>query len=259
MPDWLSAILFGIVEGVTEFLPISSTGHLIIAERWLKPESDLFLTVIQSGAVLAVITVFFGRLKDLVLRWREPQNMDYATKLIVAFFITGVGGLLMKKFDFELPETPTPVAWVTLIGGVAILIIEYLLKNKETKDQIPWGVAIAIAIAQLMAAMLPGLSRSGSTILMAMAFGVNRKAATEFSFLLGVPTLLAAGGLQIISGWKDGSLAQEDIGNLVLATIVSAITAFLVVKWLLKFVQSHTFVGFGYYRIVLGIVILLIA
>lgn len=164
----------------------------------------------------------------------------------------------MKKFDFELPETPTPVAWVTLIGGILILVIEFWLKDKQAKEEIPWGVVIAIAIAQLLAAMLPGLSRSGSTILMAMAFGVHRRAATEFSFLLGVPTLLSAGGLQIISGWKDGSLAEEDLGNLLLATFVSAITAFLVVKWLLRFVQSHTFTGFGYYRIVLGIVILLL-
>ena len=257
MTDWISAGLLGIIEGVTEFLPVSSTGHLLLAQQWLPRQTDLFNTIVQCGAVLAVLAVFSKRIRQLVLQRREAATRDYSFKLLFAFAITGAGGLLLKKLGFELPKTAAPVAWATLIGGVMILLIEAWLRDRPLHDQITWTVAIAVGLAQLVAAIFPGTSRSGITILMAIALGISRPAATEFSFLLGIPTLLAAGALQVYSAHKHSALQSENWTMVALATVVAAITAFLVVKWLLRFVQTHTFIGFGVYRIVLGILILL--
>jgi len=258
VPDWLAVIVLGIVEGITEFLPISSTGHLLLVDQWLgRHSSDLFVTVVQSGAVLAVILAFWSRVVQLAVGWRDPQVRDYILKLGAAFAITGVGGLLLKKLNFELPDRPGPVAWATLIGGVMILVIETWLRNKPLREDVTWMIAVLAGVAQLLAAVFPGASRSGATILMALALGLNRPKAAEFSFLLGVPTLLAAGGLQIVSALRKGETI--DWAMVSLGALVSAITAFVAVKWLLRFVQSHTFVIFGWYRIVLGVLILLFA
>jgi undecaprenyl-diphosphatase len=254
MPEWLVVVILGLIEGITEFLPVSSTGHMLLAEHWLPHrQSETFLAVIQSGAVLAVITVFAGRVKAMFTRWNEPANRDFIFKLAVAFFITAVGGIVLKKLGFRLEEKPGPVAWATLIGGILILLIEAFLKNKPLKDEVSWTVAIAIGAAQLIAVVFPGSSRSGTTILMALALGVNRPRAAEFSFLLGIPTLLAAGALKIVT-------EKEPVNwpMLALGCIVAAVTAFAVVKWLLKYVQTHTFNVFGWYRIALGAAILLL-
>jgi len=135
-----------VIEGVTEFLPISSTGHLLIAQHWLGRQSDVFNTVIQSGAVLAVLVVFTGRLKQLFWHWRKPESQRYLLKLTVAFGLTGSGGLILKSLNFELPETAVPVAWATLIGGVLFLIVERWLRGRETTDEITWRVAIAVGL-----------------------------------------------------------------------------------------------------------------
>ncbi|MEN3941493.1 undecaprenyl-diphosphate phosphatase [Prosthecobacter sp. SYSU 5D2] len=254
MPDWLSVILLGIIEGVTEFLPISSTGHLLIPQTlgWLPTKSDLFNVVIQSGAVLAVLAVFSQRVGHMARTLHSPETRDYLGKLAAAFAITGAGGLVIKLLDIKLPETVTPVALATLIGGFIILILERLYRGKNGAVEITWAVVVAVAVAQLLAAIFPGLSRSGSSIMMAMAFGIARPAATEFSFLLGIPTLMAAGALQIYSEVSENGAAGEDWGMIALGTLVSALSAFVVVKWLIRFVQSHTFNGFAIYRIILG-------
>jgi len=261
MPDWLAVIILGIIEGVTEFLPISSTGHLLIPQTlgWLPARSDLFNVVIQSGAVLAVLAVFAQRVRHLLTTLSDPNTRDYLAKLATAFFITAVGGLVIKKLDIELPETIPPVAWATLIGGILIFVLEYLHKGKSGTIQITWVVVVAVALAQLLAAVFPGTSRSGASILMALAFGVSRPAATEFSFLLGIPTLMAAGAFKILSAIKDGVAGNEDWGMVALGTLVSGIAAFIVVKWLIRFVQSHTFNGFALYRVVLGAALLIYA
>jgi len=256
VPDWLNVALLGVIEGVTEFLPVSSTGHLLIAEKWLGPRTDLFNVVIQCGAVLAVLMAFWGRMRELVLGLHNRENRDYLLKLGAAFLITAVGGLVLKKLNFKLPDTAAPVAWATLIGGVLILVIEGLLRGKSLKPQITWPLAIAVGGGQLLAAIFPGTSRSGATILIALALGLERRAATEFSFLLGIPTLLSAGGLQIYSAHKHGETV--DWGLVLIGAIAAAITAFITVRWLLRYVQSHTFQVFGWYRIALGIVILII-
>lgn len=258
MSDWFSIVLLGIIEGITEFLPVSSTGHLLLVQDsgWLPRQTDLFNVVIQSGAVVAVLFVFAKRSRELATRWREPANFDYLSKLAVAFVITAAGGLIMKKMNFRLPETAAPVAWATLIGGVVILGVERWLKGRKMSEDITWAMAVAVAGAQLLAATCPGTSRSGACILAAMALGLARPAATEFSFLIGVPTLLAAGGLKIFSALKDGTAGDENWGMVALGTVVSAVAAFFVVKWLLRFVQTHTLNVFGWYRIALGILIL---
>ncbi|MHC1768066.1 MAG: undecaprenyl-diphosphate phosphatase [Verrucomicrobiia bacterium] len=256
MPEWLAIVILGIIEGVTEFLPVSSTGHLLLMQHWLPRQSDLFNTVIQCGTVLAVVVVFTSRIKQMVFRWRERETQDYLAKLAAAFFLTGTGGIVLKMIDFQLPETTTPVASATLLGGILFIVVEQWLRNKPRKDELTWRVALACGLAQLLAAVFPGASRSGTTILAGLVLGASRPAATEFSFLLGIPTLLSAGALQIASAYRRGETASIDWGMLLLGSVVAAAVAFVVVKWLLRFVQSHTFVGFGWYRIALGIAML---
>lgn len=258
MPEWLVVVILGLIEGITEFLPISSTGHMLLAEHWLPhKQSEVFLAVVQSGAVLAVMVVFTDRVRQMLTKWREPETQQFIAKLAVAFGLTVIGGLVLKKMDFELERNVRPVAWATLIGGVLILIVEAVLKGKKLRDEITWPIAIAIGIGQLLAIIFPGASRSGSTILMALAMGTNRARAAEFSFLLGVPTLLAAGALEVFKEIRAPGPIPVNWGLLALGTAVAAVTAFASVKWLLKFVQSNTFNVFGWYRIILGALILL--
>jgi undecaprenyl-diphosphatase len=253
------AIVLGVIEGVTEFLPVSSTGHLLLAQAWLPAQSALFNTVIQSGAVLAVGLVFTRRLRELALEWRAPATRDYAFKLAAAFVLTALCGLGLKWLGWKLPERAAPVAWATLVGGVLFLVVERRLAGRTPRTEIPWPVAVAVGLAQVAAGALPGTSRSGATILAALLLGVERRAATEFSFLLGVPTLLAAGAYECWAVQRDGGLGAVNWPLLLLATAVSAGTAFVVVRWLLHFVQTHTFVVFGWYRVALGAAILLLA
>jgi undecaprenyl-diphosphatase len=259
MPDWLSAVFLGIIEGLTEFLPVSSTGHLLLAQNslLLPKQSDLFNVVIQSGAVIAVLLAFSTRAKDLLVNWATPENRDYLAKLAVAFGITGAGGLIIKKLELQLPEKVAPVAWATLIGGLVIFAVEAWAKKRAPSAKLTWSIAIAVAVAQLVAAVFPGTSRSGACILVALALGLGRPMATEFSFLVGVPTLLAAGGLKIVSAIGKGTAGDEKWGLVLIATLAAAASAFVVVKWLMRFVQTHTLVVFGWYRIVLGAALLL--
>lgn len=259
MPEWISIVILGIIEGITEFLPISSTGHLLIAEHWLPHQTDLFNVVIQTGAVLAVIPLFHTRFHQFIHQPRDPKTRDYLFKIIVAFFITGVGGFIMEKKHFKLPEELTPVGIALLIGGIVFIVVETLLRGKKLETEIPWSVAIAVGIGQLIAAAFPGASRSGTTIMIAMILGIARPAATEFSFLVSIPTMLAAGGYKIFKSVHHPEIGapHENWGMVLLATIVAAIVSFIAVKWLLRYVQTHTFICFGIYRIVMGIVILL--
>jgi undecaprenyl-diphosphatase len=263
MPEWIAVILLGMIEGITEFLPISSTGHLLIAERlrWLPHQSELFNVVIQCGAVLAVLVVFFRRAQKLALGWRQPANRDYLLKLLTAFLITGVAGLFLKHLGFLTlnKESAAPVLWATLIGGVLILIIEWMLKGKAGDSDVTWKIALLVAGAQLLAMIFPGTSRSGATILIAMALGLSRPAATEFSFLLGIPTLLGAGAFQIFSAFHHQEAGRENWPMVLLGSVAAMVTAFIAVQWLLRFVQTHTFIAFGWYRIALGILLLFVA
>jgi undecaprenyl-diphosphatase len=258
MPDFIAVILLGIIEGITEFLPISSTGHLLIAEHWIPAQSEMFNVVIQCGAVLAVFAVFAKRVRELVSEFNKPATRDYLLKLLVAFILTGIGGLLLKKAGFTLPKTLNPIAWATLIGGIIILAIEFFVQDKSKSEVVTWPIALIVAGGQLLAAACPGTSRSGATILFAMVLGLSRVKATEFSFLVGIPTMFAAGAYEIHHELKHAPPGSIHWHMVFLGTIVAAITAFITVKWLLRFVQSHTFNAFGWYRIALGIAIFLL-
>ena len=258
MPEWLAVILLGVIEGVTEFLPISSTGHLLLVENshLLPGQSDLFNITIQSGAALAVLAVFGGRLRDLLARVREPAAGGYLAKLLLAFVITGAGGLAVKRLGFVLPKEVAPIAWATLIGGVVILLVEWGLRGRAARSEVTWAIAVAVGLAQLLAAVFPGTSRAAATIMIAMLLGLARPAATEFSFLVGVPTLLAAGGFETLHALRHPAGPPTKWGMLALGTVVSALTAFVVVRWLLRWIQTHSFVPFGWYRIALGLLML---
>ena len=250
IPDWLAVIILGIVEGITEFIPVSSTGHLLIAENWMGiHKSDLFNIAIQSGAVLAVIPLFKDRI-SMLMRWHEPASLTLNLKILTAFLITVAGGLVIDHRGIKLPETVQPVAAALIIGGVLFIIVEALMRGKAFTEDISWLIVVVVAIGQLVAAIFPGTSRSGATIIFAMMLGTGRVAATEFSFLVGIPTLLAAGGYKILKALKIG--AQEDWGLLLLGAVVAALISFVAVKWMLRYVQTHTFVSFGIYRIVFG-------
>ncbi len=257
MPDWIAVILLGIIEGITEFLPVSSTGHLLIAERWLPHKSDLFNILIQAGAVLAVLPLFSDRLRQFCFEWRAERTRDYLLKILTAFVITGIGGVLLEKNDFKLPETALPVAVALLVGGILFILIEHWLRGRELGQTITWTIAVAVGLAQLVAAVFPGTSRSGATILVALLLGLSRPAATEFTFLVGIPTMLAAGGLKLVKELTRQGGPTEEWGMLALGFVIAALVSFVVVKWLLRFVQTHTFVAFGWYRIALGAVLLL--
>jgi undecaprenyl-diphosphatase len=257
MPDWLAVTLLGIIEGITEFLPVSSTGHLLIAQKWLPRQSDLFNIFIQSGAVLAVLPLFPHRLHQFIFRWRERETQDYLLKIFVAFAITGVGGLILSKLDFKLEEDVGPIAAALFVGGLAFVVIEMWLKGKPLSNEVTWSIVVAVGVAQLVAAIFPGTSRSGSTIIAALVLGLNRAVATEFTFLVGIPTMLAAGGLEMFKELRGGE-QHEDMGMLLLGFLVSAAVSFVAVKWLLGYVRTHTFTVFGWYRIGVAVVVVLL-
>ena len=264
MTDLPASLLLGIIEGITEFLPISSTGHLPVAERWLGHRSDLFNIAIQAGAILAVVLIYRQRLWQLLVGFAtERDSRDYALKLALAFVVTAVLGLVVKKLGFALPESITPVAWALLIGGVWMLVAEQLAARRALalgeRSRITWTVALLVGIAQVVAGMFPGTSRSAATIFVALLFGTtNRVAATEFAFLVGIPTMFAATAYELLEVYKDGGIAGEDWTGLAIAFAAAAITAFVAVKWLLRYIQSHRFTAFALYRIVLGAALLLL-
>ena len=252
-------VALGIVEGVTEFLPISSTGHLLIAEGLgLGGEPDVFNVVIQAGAILAVVFIYWGKIMDLFAHIENPAARGYLFKIGAAFITTAIVSLiLIKHFKLHLPETLTPVAWATLIGGFVIFAVEMFAKNLYPHEDISWSEAIMMGLAQVLAGVFPGTSRSGATIMTGLAMGMKRPAATEFSFLLGIPTMFAASALDLFRYRKDLATGGGHLlVDIALGFLVSMVVAFFVVKWLLYFVRSHTFNGFAVYRVILGGVLL---
>lgn len=273
MSDLFAALLLGILEGLTEFLPVSSTGHLIIAERWLGHRSDLFNIGIQAGAILAVVLIYRQRLLQLAHGFLKPDQAalptidgdtprGYAMKLVVAFVVTAVLGLVVKKLGFALPETVTPIAWALVIGGVWMIAAEYFAGRRALtlgeRARITWTVAILVGIAQVVAGVFPGTSRSAATIFVALLAGTTRRSsATEFAFLVGIPTMFAASGYELIDVVRSGQAAHEPWGAFAVAFVASAVTAFIAVKWLLGYIQSHRFTAFAVYRMALGAALLL--
>lgn len=258
MDNFIQVILLGIIEGITEFLPISSTGHLLIAEHWLGRRSDLFTVAIQAGAILAVVGIYWRRLWDLTINLSQPDNRDYLYKLSWAFVITCVGGLIAKKLGLELPETVAPIAWALIIGGVAIFAVEAYAQRQPVRDTLSWSVATWVGLAQILAAVFPGTSRSAATIFAAMLAGMtSRPAAAEFAFLVGIPTMFAATAYELLKMVEAGAIADENFTDVAVGFVVSAIVAFIAVKWLLHYIQTHRFTVFAWYRIVFGVLLLI--
>lgn len=258
MNDLVAALILGIIEGITEFLPISSTGHLLIAEHWLGAKTDFFNVFIQAGAIFAVVAIYRERLWKLGTGFFEPENRDYALKLMAAFLITAVLGYAVVKMGFELPDTVTPVAWALIIGGIWMLVAEHFAANRPDSSFISWKVAVLVGLAQVVAAVFPGVSRSGATIFVALLAGTsNRAAATEFAFLVGIPTMFAASGYKLLKLSVDG-LPHESWTEISVAFAAATVTAFIAVKWLLGYIQTHRFTAFAYYRFILGAGLLLL-
>jgi undecaprenyl-diphosphatase len=223
---------------------------------------DLFNVVIQTGAVLAVIPLFHHRFHQFIFNWRDKTVRDYFLKIVVAFFITGAGGYVMEKKGFKLPEQLLPVAIALLTGGVLFLIVERWLAARgggQDKDRgdlrnVTWTVAVAVGVGQLIAAAFPGSSRSGTTIIFSLALGLGRPLATEYSFLVSIPTMLAAGGYKIFEAFhhRVAGGPHENWSMVIMSTVIAAVVSFIAVKWLLRYVQTHTFNAFGWYRILVS-------
>lgn len=257
MSDLFSALLLGILEGLTEFLPVSSTGHLLIAEQWLGRRSDFFNIVIQAGAILAITLVYRQRLWALATGLGDRANRDYVAKLVGAFAVTAVVGLVVRKAGWELPETVQPVAWALIIGGVWMMVAEHFAGRLPEHDVVTWKVAIAVGLAQVVAGVFPGTSRSATTIFVAMLLGLSKRpAAAEFAFLVGIPTMFAASGYAFLELFHDGGIGREDFIDVGVAFAAAVVTGFAVVKWLLGYIKSHKFTAFAWYRIALGVALL---
>ncbi|MBO9621708.1 MAG: undecaprenyl-diphosphate phosphatase [Sphingomonas sp.] len=262
MNEMIVAILLGIVEGVTEFLPVSSTGHLILASELLGYDAAtwaMFNVIIQLGAILAVVVLYwrtFWAVAEGLIR-RNPTSWRFLRNLVVAFIPAAVIGLALHDQIEMLLGAPRVVAVALILGGIAILVIERLVKRTDIHGiaDIPLLRVIGIGFIQCIS-MIPGVSRSGATILGALSLGVERRTAAEFSFFLAIPTMLGATTLELAKNSEQiatGSVGWSEIG---LGFLVSFVVAILVIKWFVGIVSKHGFAPFAWYRIVAGLIAL---
>ena len=259
----IKAAIMGVVEGLTEFLPISSTGHLILAGALLGFDDDkakVFDIAIQTGAIFAVILVYWQKIRDTVLALpTDRQAQRFALNVLIAFLPAVILGLLFGKAIKAHLFTPVVVASTFIIGGFVILWAERrqqrnptLARIHEVEQMTPLD-ALKVGLAQCLA-MVPGTSRSGATIIGGMLFGLSRKAATDFSFYLAIPTLMGAGAYSLYK--ERALLSLADVPLFAVGLIVSFLSAWLCIRWLLRYIATHSFAGFAYYRIVFGVVVL---
>jgi undecaprenyl-diphosphatase len=259
VPDLVSAAVLGVVEGVTEFLPVSSTGHLIVAGDWLGFTGDrakTFEIVIQVGAILAIVWLYRQRFLDVArTAAREPDSRRFVTNLALGFLPAAALGLLTHHWIKAYLFTPLVVGCAFIIGGIAILVIERWKPTATVEDAagITPRTALAVGFAQTLA-LIPGMSRSAATIMGGYALGLSRIAATEFSFFLAVPVLAAAAGLDLVKSLH--LLSGADIPVFLVGLIVSFVAAFVVVKGFLRYVAHHSFSAFAWYRIGFGLLLL---
>lgn len=259
----IKATLMGVVEGLTEFLPISSTGHLILTGALLRfddEKSKVFDIAIQTGAIFAVILVYWQKIRDtLVMLPSQKQAQRFALNVVIGFLPAAVIGLLAYKTIKAYLFNPPVVAGAFIVGAFIILWVEKkakLVPRIETVDDMVWVDALKVGLVQCLG-MIPGTSRSGATIIGGMLLGLSRKAATEFSFFLAIPTLVGAG---VYSLYKERALLSlHDLPLFGVGLLVSFVSAWLCIRWLLRYIATHSFVGFAYYRIVFGLVVLVTA
>jgi undecaprenyl-diphosphatase len=257
--DWMmiwKTVLIGIVEGLTEFLPVSSTGHIILAEELLHfegPPGKVFEIVIQLGAILAVCFLYRAKILATVtgVFRREPVSLRFATAVIVAFLPAAVVGVALHRYIKALLDKPIVVAVALIVGGVAILVIEKVAQRPRIKsvDDVDWKTALFIGVCQCLA-MVPGVSRSAATIMGARVFRVDRATAAEFSFFLAIPTMLGATVYDLYRNWS--TLSWHGGGLILLGMVVAFVSALIVVRAFVAFISRHGFGVFAWYRIAIG-------
>ncbi len=264
----LQAIILGLIEGLTEFLPVSSTGHLVVAQRLMgigvenaaaKEAADAFAISIQAGAILAVLGLYFKRVKQMFLGLlgKDSAGLKLVIAIVVGFIPAAVAGLTLNTWIKEKLFTMWPIVIAWIVGGVAILLVAKLRENKEIKGkellEITWKMALMIGLLQCVA-MMPGTSRSLMTIVGGVLVGLSLSAAVEFSFLLGLVTLGAATAKDTLDS---GALMLEAFGplNLGLGFIAAFVSAIIAVRWMVSYLKKHGMVVFGYYRIAIGLIV----
>jgi undecaprenyl-diphosphatase len=262
LPLLVKALILGVVEGITEFLPVSSTGHLILVGDLLDFNTEkgkLFEIVIQCGAILAIVWEYRVRLISVVARLHmDPQARRFAINLLIAFLPVAILGLLFGKAIKELLFKPVPVAVAFIVGGLIILWAER--RKHEIRvgsvDEMTWSDALKIGLAQTLA-LIPGTSRAGATIIGGLFFGLSRRAATEFSFFLAIPVLFAASAYELFK--HRSTLSADDLGILGVGLVAAFASAFVCVRWLLRYISRHDFTVFAWYRIGFGVIVLVTA
>ncbi len=268
--NFIYAFFYGIVEGITEWLPISSTGHLIILERYLKFTDvsdaffEMFLVVIQLGAIIAVIVTFFNQLNPFRKEDSIKKDVFYKWKLIfIGCLPAAICGFFLNDFLDQYLYNDIVVSICLIVYGVIFIVVEHLIKKKKFKYQevtsFSLKTALIIGIGQVLS-LIPGTSRSGITILSALLIGCNRESSLEYSFYLSIPIMIGASGLKIVKYFIEGNIFTLNEFMIILTGMISAFAiSLLVVKYLMNFIKKHSFLSFGYYRIVLGIIVLLIS
>ncbi|MBR3247875.1 MAG: undecaprenyl-diphosphate phosphatase [Clostridiales bacterium] len=276
--DYFVAFVFGVVEGITEWLPVSSTGHMIILNEFLKlnvsPEFyDLYLVVIQLGAIMAVIVIFWKDIwpfgvknnkypfaKEGIGRYIMKDKIIMWLKIALACVPAAIVGVLFDDWLDEHLYNYVVVAIALIVFGVAFIVVERIMKDRtpiiKTVNQLNWGHAFAIGLFQLLAAVFPGASRSGSTIVGSIAIGIKREAAAKFTFFLAIPVMLGASILKILK--FDGDVSGHEIILLIIGMVTAFGVSLLIINRLMAFIRKHSFTVFGWYRIVLGILVLIL-
>ena len=260
------AALLGVVEGLTEFIPVSSTGHLLVAERLLgfSDPGGVFTVVIQLGAILAVCLLYRATLIRAVVDLPKTNEAGREAKafvwsIVIATLPAVVIGLpadhFVEKHIFTPVNAPLIVAAAFALGGLAIILIERRQHRVEYSfaTSLPWRIALVIGCCQVLAALIPGTSRSGATIMGALLLGVARPAAAEFSFFLAIPAMFGGSILKLAKHHHE--LTVDRIGEIAIGFVVAFIVAWIVIRWLIRFVTTHTFAGFGWYRLIAGLLI----
>ena len=278
MWDYFVAFIFGVVEGITEWLPVSSTGHMIILNEFMKLNVskefyDLYLVVIQLGAILAVMVVFwwdiwpFGVKRNThplsdsgIGRWIMKDKFIMWFKILVACIPAAIVGVLFDDWLDEHLYNYVVVAIALIVFGIAFIVVEHIMKDKEFKiktvGQINWGHAFMIGMFQLLAAIFPGASRSGSTIVGSLGMGIKREAAAKFTFFLAIPVMFGASLLKIVK--FKGDVQSKELVLLAIGMVTAFVVSLFVIKALMSFIKKHGFTCFGWYRIALGIVVLIL-
>ncbi len=254
------ALLLGIIEGITEFLPISSTGHLILLVEMLNfsgPPGRVFEIIIQLGAILAICWIYRAKLFGAVLSApTDAGSRRFVINICVAFLPAAIIGVFAHSFIKEVLFSPLVVAIMLVVGGFIILLVEKIIKPQprtHTVEAMNWKLAVKIGFCQVLA-MIPGTSRSGATIIGGMLLGLERKAATEFSFFLAIPTMLGATVYDSYKNWE--YMSAENIEIIAIGFIAAFVSALLVVRWLINFLGKHGYTPFAYYRIAIGSIML---